>query len=105
MFYASNTTDASQDTSASFKLKPMKPFLNTDEYCVHHVAWVNTPPPCYVDPCVRCLMSLTPLTAPLWLKLMDGYMGKQKTTYKKHCSNWKEAQSTPRNLQDIAAGS
>ena len=95
-FYASNTTDTHQDTSASFKLKPMKPAL--------HVAWVETPPPCYVDPCVRCLMSLTPLTAPLWLMLMDSYMGKQKVTYKKRCSDFKEAPSTPRNLRDIAAG-
>ena len=95
-FYASNTTDEYQDKRASLNLKPMKPSVA--------VAWVDTPTPCYVDPCVRNLMALTPLTAPIWLKLMDGHMGKQKATFKKTCSAFKEAQSTPRNLRDIAAG-
>jgi hypothetical protein len=97
-FYAANTKDTHQAKKASFDLvnNPVKKSV--------YVTWVEKPAPCYADPCVLFLMSLTPVTAPLWLMLMDGYMGKQKATFKKTCVAFKEARSTPkstpRNLRE-----
>ena len=95
-FYASNTSDDKQDRNAEIRLKPMKKSV--------HVAWVETPTPCYVSRRVRNLMALTPLTAPVWLMLMDRYMCKQKVTFTKTCSGFADRPQTPKKLRDIAAG-
>ena len=94
-FYASNTSDEEHDWNAKFRLKPMKKSV--------HVAWVETPTPCYVNRRVRNLMALTPLTAPVWLMLMDRYMCKQKVTFTKTCSGFADRPQTPKKLRDIAS--
>ena len=69
-----------------------------------HVAWVDHEDPWYATVCGRNCAALTPFTAVAWLKAIDGYMGKQKVTFKKTCSGFAAPQRTPKNLRDIAAG-
>ena len=64
MFYQSNTTDSHQDHREWTTLGPMKPAV--------HAAWVDQEDPWYANGCVRNLAALTPLTAPCWLKAMNG---------------------------------
>ena len=64
MFYQSNTTDSHQEHREWLTLGPMKPAV--------HAAWVDQEDPWYANGCVRNLAALTPLTAPCWLKAMNG---------------------------------
>ena len=96
MFYASNTTDSHQDTREWYTVEGQKPTV--------HVAWVDHEDPWYATVTGRNCAALTCCTAVAWLKAINGYMGKQKVTFKKTCSGFAAPQRTPKNLRDIAYG-
>ena len=96
MFYQSNRTDTHADYGAWYTVEGQKPTV--------HVAWVDHEDPWYATVCGRNCAALTPFTAVAWLKAINGYMGKQKVTFKKTCSGFAAPQRTPKNLRDIAAG-
>ena len=96
MFFAANTTDVHQDVNWWYTVKGQKPTV--------HVAWVDKEDPCYATVDGRNCAALTPFTAVAWLHAINGYMGKQKVTFKKTVSGFVAPPKTPKELRDIAAG-